>query len=299
VSDLPGISYLRVGRVQPRWRLVVEVLLAILWWFVGAGIVGAVILGAADAKKLEELDILTKLVMIHLLLAMMVPAALAAAHVMGRRAGLLASVTARMRWRWLVRCVVLALAVQLAYVGFGVLLDLVVSGSVEGLDRGGPRFLQIVALTVVLVPFQAAGEEFFNRATLQQVIGGLGGPRWLAIGLSTVVFVAMHGTPNPGTVAIAAMGMTYAWLTLETGGLEAAVAGHAINNIVAFTLSAASHGEKQLDPQENNAHVGWIGVAIQVVTIGLYTALVMRAWRRSGLSSGAEPADIPKRRATR
>jgi membrane protease YdiL (CAAX protease family) len=136
-------------------------------------------------------------------------------------------------------------------------------------------------ITLVLVPFQAGAEEVFNRGTLQQVLGGWGAPAWLAMLLTTGAFIAMHGTPNLGTIAIAAMGFTYAWLTLETGGLEAAIAGHAINNIVAFILGALAHGTDALDPQKLNERVDVTSLVVQLASIAIYTSLVLRSWRRS------------------
>ncbi|HUS33609.1 MAG TPA: CPBP family intramembrane glutamic endopeptidase [Kofleriaceae bacterium] len=274
-------SYLRVAHGGRWWKLLLELVLAPVWWVIGAGVVGIAVLSATGAKKLDDLDVVARLVVMHLSIAMMTPAALCAALVIGRRPGFLLSLAGRLRWRWLGRCVGFAFAIQLAFIGFGVLVELIGSGSIDSLSHGGPRLWQVVAVTLLLVPFQASGEEVFNRGTLQQIIGGWGAPAWVAIGVSTAAFVAMHGMPNVGTIAIAAMGISYAWLTLETGGLEAAIAGHTMNNIVAFILAAAAHGTKALDPQELNERVGWASVVIQVVMIALYTVLVIRAWRRS------------------
>ena len=274
-------AYLRVARDGAWWKLLLEVVLAIVWWAVSAGVVSIVVLSIAGAKSMEELDILSNLLFIHIMLALMTPAALAAAHVIGRRSQFLFSIAGRLRFSWLLRCAAFALGCQLAFVGLALLSELLSTGDITSLSNGGPRFLQVVAITIVLVPFQAMGEEMFNRGTIQQVVGGWGAPVWLAILLSTAAFVAMHGKPNVGTIAIAAMGISYAWLTLETGGLEAAIAGHAVNNVVAFILGAAAHGEKSLDPREHNESVGWASVVVQLVTIALYVYLVRRAWKRS------------------
>lgn len=278
-------GYLRVARGGAWWRLLCELLLAPVWWLVGTGIAGAVFLGIAGAKKLAELDIVSRLVLTHLTIAMMTPAAFLAAFVIGRRPGFLLSLAGRLRWPWLIRCVAFALATQLGLVLLGIGFELIGTGSLESLSHGGSRLWQVILITLALVPFQATGEEVFNRGTLQQVIGGWGAPAWVAMLVSTGVFVAMHGKPNLGTIVIASMGLSYAWLTLETGGLEAAIAGHTVNNVVAFILGAASHGTDSLDPQKLNEQVGWFSVVIQLATIVVYTALVIRRWRRTTTSA--------------
>jgi membrane protease YdiL (CAAX protease family) len=274
-------GYLRVARGGAWWRLLCELLLAPIWWLVGAAVAGATVLGIAGAKKLSELDIIARLVLTHVTIAIITPAALLAAMVIGRRPGFLLSVAGKIRWRWLARCLVLAAATQLTLVIAGIVLELVTTGALDSLAHGGSRLWQVLVVTLCLVPFQATGEEVFTRGTLQQVLGGWGAPAWVAIVVSTGVFVAMHGTPNVGTIVIAAMGFSCAWLTLETGGLEAAIAGHVINNIVAFTLAALAHGTDALDPQKLNERVGITSVLIQLAIIATYTALVLRSWRRT------------------
>jgi membrane protease YdiL (CAAX protease family) len=278
-------GYLRVARGGAWWRLLCELLLAPVWWFVGAAVTAAAVLGIAGAKKLSELDMVSRLVLTHLTIAMMIPAALLAAFVIGRRPGFVLSLAGRIRWPWLVRCAGIALAIQIGFVAVGFILELVGTGEVTGTHSGGSGLWQVLVVTVFLVPFQASGEEVFTRGTMQQVIGGWGAPAWVAMIVSTGAFVAMHGTPNVGTIAIAAMGLSFAWLTLETGGLEAAIAGHTINNIVAFVLAALAHGPDAMDPQEINKRVGLASVLIQLVMIALYTALVIRSWRRATKSA--------------
>lgn len=280
-------AYLSVARGRAWWKLLVELLLALLWWLVGAGVIVAVVMGAVGIKDLDELDILSKLVLIHLTLAAMIPAALASARVLGRNPWQLFSISGRLRSGWLGRCLGLALATQLAFVLFAVMLELFATGSITSFRHFDARVLYAVIITIVLVPFQASAEEVFNRGTLQQVIGGWGAPAWATMGLSTLAFAAMHGTPNLGTIAIVAMGFSFAWLTLETGGLEAAMAGHIINNVIAFVLAAISHGADSLDPQELNASVGVVSLIIQLVSIAIYTTLVIRAWRRSASQGSA------------
>jgi membrane protease YdiL (CAAX protease family) len=274
-------GYLRLARDRVWWKLLLELVLALVWWLIAAGVVAIVILEAAGAKKLEELDILTQLVLIHLTLGSMTIAALAGARVMGRNPWQILSVAGRLRWSWLGRCVAIALIAQLSFVVLGMVLELVTTGTLESLSHGDSQLGYVVVITLVLVPFQAGAEEVFNRGTLQQVLGGWGAPAWLAMLLTTGAFIAMHGTPNLGTIAIAAMGFTYAWLTLETGGLEAAIAGHAINNIVAFILGALAHGTDALDPQKLNERVDVTSLVVQLASIAIYTSLVLRSWRRS------------------
>ena len=96
-------------------------------------------------------------------------------------------------------------------------------------------------MAVVLTPLQAAGEEFFFRGWILQNVGSWFPNRGAGLIAGTVVsvvaFSAAHGSPDPWVLASLAVFATTACLvTWRTGGLEAAIAIHAVNNVGVFGL---------------------------------------------------------------
>jgi uncharacterized protein len=67
------------------------------------------------------------------------------------------------------------------------------------------------------------------------------------------------------------------WLT---GGLEAAIALHAVNNVVIFVVVGAM-GQNAMDATESQTGVGWFDVLLTLVALSAFVALVARSRRRS------------------
>jgi len=101
-----------------------------------------------------------------------------------------------------------------------------------------------------MTPLQAAGEEFFFRGWIMQNVGA-----WFTrptVGLvaslivSAVAFSAAHLSPDPwvlGTIACLAVASGLAaW---RTGGLEAGIAMHAVNNVLTFFVVVIFGGWSQ------------------------------------------------------
>ena len=99
-------------------------------------------------------------------------------------------------------------------------------------------FLLVVLL---LTPLQAAGEEYAFRGYLQQAFGGLFGSRVLAVGLSALLFALAHGLGQSWPIFVdrLAFGLVAGALVILTGGLEAGIAMHVLNNFLAFGLALA------------------------------------------------------------
>jgi membrane protease YdiL (CAAX protease family) len=94
-----------------------------------------------------------------------------------------------------------------------------------------------LVIVLLLVPVQAAAEEYIFRGYLMQSIG-----RWLrhpafAILLPVPLFVLGHGYDLLGQIGVGLFAVAAGWLTWRTGGLEAAIALHVVNNLSAFLLS--------------------------------------------------------------
>jgi len=226
-------------------------------------------------------------------LAVFLPAALLAARAVGRHPGTVSSVVGRLRASWLARTALVALAIMV--------LKLVLAGSLATLigvepasDEaaqfvGWARFLPMVIAVLLVIPLQSAAEEYVFRGLFLQAVGGWIAAPAIAIVASGVVFGAIHGLALEGFVAVTALGIGAAWVTVRTGGLEAAIALHVVNNLTGFLLVAAfGDGDTERIDTINDS-VSWLGVATSVITVALYCAIVARMARRSGLETRGVP----------
>lgn len=170
----------------------------------------------------------------NLLLASAVPLTMVvtwAAH--GWRPRWMLSVAGRLRWGWLAACGVVALLVQLV----GTVAAYALSGGApEGRAHDVTLLLSIVVITT---PLQAAGEEFLFRGWIVQNVGALirHPTASLVVGgvVSSALFALAHGQQNGWLILDRfAFGVVAFLLVWRTGGLEASIALHVVNNVVVF-----------------------------------------------------------------
>ena len=89
-------------------------------------------------------------------------------------------------------------------------------------------------------PLQAAAEEIFFRGYLMQALGSLVAKPWFGVVASALVFALLHGTQNlPLFVDRLAFGLLAGLLVWRTGGLEAGIAAHVVNNVCRVRLVPA------------------------------------------------------------
>lgn len=208
-------------------------------------------------------------------IVLMLPAyVLASLLINGRRVGLISSAAGRLRWRWMLLCsgVAVVLALVLTAVSFLLPAD---ADAPE--PQENPLWLATLIVVLLLVPLQAAAEEYIFRGYLMQAIG-----RWLrhpafAILLPVPLFVLGHMYDVYGQIGVGIFAVAAGWLTWRTGGLEAAIALHVVNNLWGFVLGIAG-GE---DPTATDQ--GIFSLLSSFVLIGGYVALVEVLWRRSRL----------------
>ncbi len=103
-----------------------------------------------------------------------------------------------------------------------------------------------VLVVVLLTPLQAAGEEYAFRGYLTQAFGGLFAPlgpqvsRAAAVLLPATLFALAHGAQDaPIFIDRFAFGLVAGILVITTGGLEAGIAMHVLNNFLAFGAALA------------------------------------------------------------
>ncbi|ULR52187.1 CPBP family intramembrane glutamic endopeptidase [Streptomyces deccanensis] len=251
--------------------------------FVGGEIAGAVLDRPRDADGNVVWGGTGDTALTLLSLALCIPVVLLAARWVQRRpAGTVSSVTGALRWRWLGLCLAVALPVSAAIMGLSLLLPAPEGGGPELTWAGLSPFLLGLATVCLLVPFQAAAEEYVFRGWLIQAVGAWFRSPWVAVAPQAVLFAAAHGWGTPwGFVDLVVFGLVAGLLTIRTGGLEAAIALHVLNNLLAMGFMAAIAGG--LDTDETAADMGPLMLAVDVPLVVLYAAVVLYLARRRGV----------------
>ncbi|HEY5821093.1 MAG TPA: CPBP family intramembrane glutamic endopeptidase [Propionibacteriaceae bacterium] len=177
----------------------------------------------------------------------------------------LASVQPRIRWRYLLACLGVAL---ITLNGVLLLSTLAEQRPTIGVQQGFLSFLVVVILTS---PLQAAAEEIFFRGYLLQALGSIVAKPWFGIVVSSVVFALLHGTQNlPLFIDRLAFGLLAAILVHKTGGLEAGIAAHVINNVFAYIVAGLTTSIAALKATQS---IGWLDAAFDVGGFALFAAL--------------------------
>lgn len=282
----PGLRYDHLARNQARrpWQPIVgTVLVGIAFFVVGlvvlfAGVAIALIAGLPNplGENGEFTgDAVFSMALLLLSIAAVLPVVYGtAAAIQRRRPGTLSSVAGRLRWGWMAQCVgVAVVALVLGQAAQYLAL------SAAGLDTtdmfgwaGWSGFLPALIVIVVLVPFQAATEEYIFRGWFIQAVGTYArNPVW-SILIGSVLFASLHGYSVAGLVDVFSFGVVMGILSVRTGGLEAGIAMHVVNNMLAFGLSAASG---KLNEALQQGEVPWQSLAGTVVQLGVFAGGVL------------------------
>jgi membrane protease YdiL (CAAX protease family) len=235
-----------------------------------------------------ELDPLLLLGM-NLSLAVMIPAAGLAIFLAHRlRFGWLSSVVGRLRWGLLARMTGLALLVTIGFTvassflpGDGEMLEAPPTVSLS-------TWLTFAAVILLTTPLQAAAEEYAFRGYAMQALSAWFRSPWVGAVLTSLVFAFAHGSQNvPLFLDRFAFGLIACWLVVRTGGLEAAIALHVVNNVLIF-LAAAAFDE--VDDALAVSAIPWAFVVLDVVQMLIFAWLATRSVRKRGDAVRALPA---------
>jgi membrane protease YdiL (CAAX protease family) len=291
MTDTQSVRFHELARANGRGRAFGEVVLAAFFWLIFVGIIASIAEAATDVSP-TKLDGFWGLVALCVGLGSMTPMAMLAARAVGRRAGTLSSVSGRFRWRLFAKLALLAVAVTSVHIALSLILDgATESWASAGFDWPGiETFAPLALLIVIAVPFQAAGEEYLFRGTLQQGIGAFARNPWIGIVLTAGLFAVVHGVRIEATVAIAMFGLVTGWLSVRTGGLEASVAIHAANNVLLFMMTAAD-GAAGTWLTNLNKEGDWAGTVIDCVSLLVYAALAARLVSAQGALTAADQVE--------
>ncbi|WGL53651.1 CPBP family intramembrane metalloprotease [Nocardioides sp. BP30] len=258
----------------------------------GAFAVGYAVAGrdvSAALDRLSDTKHLTPpaLAFLNLSLAAAIPVAMLVTWVVhGLRPAWLASVRPRIRWRWFGLCLALAVVALVATLAVSAVLpsqgpsDTKVGGALNHWSATMRDYLLVI---LFLTPLQAAGEEYAFRGYLTQAFGGLFRQRWAAVVIPAFLFALAHGGQDvPVFFDRFAFGLVAGVLVIATGGLEAGIAMHVLNNFLAFGL-ALLYGNMS---QTLNATSGsWWNIPVTLTQSLVFLALVLWAGRRRGLQT--------------
>lgn len=222
------------------WRPLVALLLFGLGWF-AASLVAVIIAMAWDlaqsgaALDPANLNLNTPAMFAanNVSLAACIPIAMLVGWIVYRqRPGFLSSITGRFRWGLFGQFLLVAAPLMLLWMVGEIVLD-----GGPGELSWGPNSLFLLVTILVTTPLQAAGEEYANRGLIARSVGSWFDNRWVALAAATVVnsviFMLLHAADEPWLNAYyLTVAVTFTLLTWRTGGLEAAIVMHIVNNLL-------------------------------------------------------------------
>lgn len=267
---------------RPLLAMVLAGVLATLLLFTVLGVLALATSAGAMNRALADDNLSVEgFALTNLYLATLIPAAmLASRFAHGAAAGFVSSVIGRLRWSWMCRCAAIAVPPMVLVVVVSLLLD-------QPQEPRPEQWAAYALLILVGTPLQAAGEEYLVRGVVFQGVGALFrhplAGLVAATLLSSALFAALHASADPwilldlGLFAVACC--VLAW---QTGGLEAAIALHAVNNMVSMLSSLVVGGwnEGFVGPQSEGSPVD---VLFTLVADGAIVWLVLAQARRLGI----------------
>ncbi|MBU2072798.1 MAG: CPBP family intramembrane metalloprotease [Actinobacteria bacterium] len=292
---------LTAGRPS-RWWVLLGVALVVVFFLVAqtvaAGVIAAgLILGGLPTDvaldRLSGTDEVTPsfLALVNLGWAAAIPAVVLAVWLVhGLHPGWAVSVVRRVRWGWFATCLGLSLVALVATLLVSAVLPAQgngaeITGELNSWSRTMRDFLLVV---VLLTPLQAAGEEFAFRGYLTQAVGTLVPSRLVAVVVPALLFALAHGAQDPPVfVDRFAFGLVAGFLVLATGGLEAGIAMHVLNNLLAFGMALAfSDMTSAMNPSGGT----WWSLPVTLTQSLVYLGVVLWVARRRGIATEGTPA---------
>jgi membrane protease YdiL (CAAX protease family) len=185
------------------------------------------------------------------------------------------SVLGRLRWRLVLPWTWRALAT----LGVAVAAGLLIAVATTGVDVTGPAssFPWMLLVVLTTTPLQAAAEEYVFRGYLSQTIAGWVRRPGVGAAVAAVVTAALfsmaHAPPDFQTFLYRfVIGLAFSAVVWLTGGLEAAIALHAVNNVVIFLLAGAL-GDRAAAAEPGGV-IGWATSLLGMVGMAAFVAWV-------------------------
>lgn len=240
-----------LSRIPGKWRGLLTIVSFVVGFLIissvvgGAGFLYEYAVGGVDLDALSSGVIpLTPAIMLtnNLSLAASIPLAMLLQRAFfGVKGGYLSSVTGRFRWRWMMRLALIIVPVWIIYVGLSFVIEPAGELRIDG------AAILMLAIVILTTPLQAAGEEYGTRGLIQRSAGSwFRSPVWaFVVGtvISGAVFASAHFAADPWLIAYYfVFGVSGSIAARGTGGLEAPVLVHVVNNVLIF-IPAALYGQ--------------------------------------------------------
>ena len=207
------------------------------------------------------------------------------------------SVAGAFRWRLLGRCAAVVVPLWLLYMG----LSTVAFPDSSGITGPGDFTGESVALLIIMLittPIQAAGEEYGARGLIMRSAGS-----WVAspvpgLVIATIVpslvFMAAHGAGDPWlNVYYFTFGAAMSLLVWRTGGLEASVVVHAVNNMLAFGIVILAGQEINMDRSAGTGGPFMLVPMAVLVIVTVVLSLLAKRWKVQRTSQPAAGPGAP------
>ena len=186
--------------------------------------------------------------------------------------GWLVSVVGRFRWKWM--------GVALGIFAIGYAVEMIVELLIYGVVDYGLTDLHLESYTVFMIvsilattPFQCAAEEFQSRAFLPRIITAIVPFRIAGLILSalvpSVIFMYLHDAQDPWlNLNYFCVALMMWWLAYRTGGIEASIALHFVNNFFSEWTLPFTDISGMFDRSEGTGSpVILIYIAVQLVLV--------------------------------
>lgn len=288
LEQLPpaGVSFPQVLRTTDFvwWRSVLGIVVALSLYFLLTSVVSQVLIMAswlitrpAEAYavyfgRAQAFEVPGGMLAANLGIATLIPITFVVIMIVHRvRPRWLGSVRPGLRWKYLFICLGIAAVALAAVFALSTLVGPDVSIEPQ---QSYWIFLIIILLTS---PLQAAGEEYLFRGYLLQAVGSVVRQPWFGVVVSSLIFALFHGTQNlPLFFDRLAFGLLAAILVYRTGGIEAPIAAHVINNLYAFGIAGLTGTIAQARALQQ---IGWVDAAFDVGGFALCAVLAWLAAR--------------------
>ena len=228
----------------------------------------------------------------NVIIAAMIPVTVLLSWLIYRQGfGWLTSVTGRFRWKWF--------WIPLGVFAAGYAVQMAIEIAILGPADYGLLDMRILPTTTFMIvaillttPLQCAGEEYLVRGGVARSLAALipnkvAGLILAAVG-SSAVFMLLHGAGDPWlNIVYFSMGLVLWWLAYRTGGLEASIALHVVNNLFAeFMMPFSDFSDLFERGEGTGSPVLLISVAVEIVLVLLVDFIA----RKKGLVRLAAPA---------
>lgn len=291
----PGVSYRQVLEVDATGRVPVRSLtLGVGGALLGVYVYVWLVTGLPQLVAVVAPGLLFSMASKAIAIALAIPLTMALvlfAHRFNPR--WLTSVQPGIRWRYLVAAWLIAVVVMVS----GLLISTIGQPWVWAPENPLWGFLAVV---ILLTPLQAAGEEFFFRGYLIQALhsavpssdavgrgvqGRLIGAyqKWFGVVGSALVFAMLHGAQSPALFAHRfGFGLIMGWLAIKTGGLEAGIALHIVNNVLTYGVGIFTG---TLSAVRSVTTAEWLPVAVDLVVFAVFAAAAAWLAKRMNLAT--------------